>query len=372
MLMSLSPALPAPDLLERVRAAARLVADDDEDADAVLRRLHADTADPVGAEARLVRLAVGALVARRAGAAADIGNLYGGAAGPAEMLRAFQSFVEDMPLVRFGHRTANAAHLAAIGDADAACILDVGLGMGSQWDPLLRALAARPGGPPRLHLIGLDLPAPGPNPAAALESVGARLTRVAADCGVPFRFTALPGRVEDVDLPQATPGERLTINAVLALHHTGVDDRDATLQRLAATGADALVLCEPEADHDAPGFLPRLDAALHHYGLLFRVLERCLPPESEARAVIEGQFFGRELHNVVVGEGPARVERHAPTSDWSRRLRLAGLRPFLFADAGAFDLPAGVAVVSAGPARALTVDGAPLVVVSAWAPAATA
>ena len=44
-------------------------------------------------------------------------------------------------------------------------------------------------------------------------------------------------------------------------------------------------------------------ACLARHGLLFRVLGRSLPETSAARAVIEGQFFGKEIHNIVVGEG---------------------------------------------------------------------
>lgn len=354
------------DILARVHTAGELVARLDPDADAALDLLLADTQLPTRPEERLARLVVGALIARRQGAAADTGNLYGGAAGPAEMLGAFEALVRDTPLVRFGHHTANTAHLSVIGDAQAVCLVDIGLGFGSQWEPLLHALGQRPGGPPRVRLVGVDLPAPGPDPASALDAVGARLARVAAECAVPFEFVALPGRVEELELPTARPGERLLINAAFALHHTGVEDRDRTLRRLAATGADALVLCEPEADHDTSAFPARVGAAMHHYGLVFRVLDRCLPERSPARAVIEGQFFGREIHNVVVGEGPTRVERHAPAADWSRRLLAAGFRPLVVDPGPAPELPAGVDIVALGAARALTVDGFPLVVVSAW------
>jgi hypothetical protein len=365
-----SPRSAAPSLSARLQAAARLVDAQDPAAEAALAALRSDTEAAQGPEERLARLFLGALEARRAGLAADLGNLYGGGAGPAEMLGAFEAFVQDTPLVRFAHHAANAAHLAAIGDAAAVRIIDVGLGFGSQWEPLLQALARRPGGPPAVHLVGIDLPAPGADPAAGLTAVGARLARLAEGCGVPFTFTALPGRVEDLPLPEVEPGERLTINAAFALHHTGPLDRDPTLARLAATGAHAIVLCEPEADHDAPAFPARLRAALRHYGLVFDVLDRCLRERPAARAVIEGQFFGREIHNVVVGEGAARVERHAPHADWSRRLRAAGLSPVSLRTRpdSQLRLPDGVAVVPLGSATALTVDGEPLVVVSAWQP----
>lgn len=320
---------------------------------------------PATPRERLARLAVGALLARRAGMGADLGNLYAGAAGPAEMLAAFDAFVRDTPLVRFAHRTANAAHLSAIGDASAVRIVDVGIGSGAQWEPLLREIGSRPR-PPAVTLVGIDLPAP-KDPTSALDAVGARLTLVAVEAGVPFRFVARPGRVEDVELPSRRDGEVLTINAAFALHHTGTD-RDGTLRRLAGTGADALVLCEPEADHDTPDFPERLGAALHHYGLVFEVLDRCLGERPDARAVIEGQFFGRELHNIVVGEGDGRVERHAPNAEWADRLARAGLWPRTVepVSADALGLPRGVGLERVGPACAMTVDGLPLVVVSAW------
>lgn len=360
------------DILQRVRSVGRSIDANDPATDAALNALSADTEAPTGPQERLARLAVGALLARRRGGAADTGNLYGGEGGPAEMLGAFEVFVRQTPLVRFAHAAANAAHLAVIGDADAVRIVDVGIGSGSQWEPLLRVLGERPGGPPRVHLVGIDLPGPGPNPTAALDAVGVRLAGAAAEAGVPFGFTALPGRVEDLELPVAQEGECLLINAAFSLHHTRSTDRDPVLRRLAATGAAALVLCEPEADHDAPELPVRLDAALHHYGLLFRVLDRCLRDRAAARAVIEGQFFGRELHNILVGEGEDRVERHAPAVEWSRKLRAAGLCAM---PAQAVEIPAlpdGVAVEVSVAGTLLTVDGEPLVVVSAWRPGARA
>lgn len=362
--------IPSADLLDRVHHAARLVATRDPAAGGALDALRADTEALAGPRERLARLFTGALIARQGGVAADVGNLYGGAAGPAEMLGAFEALVRDTPLVRFAHHAANAAHLAAIGDVDAVCIVDIGLGLGSQWEPLLRALGDRPGGPPRVRLVGIDLPAPGDDPARDLLAVGARLTEVARASGVPFSFTALPGRVEDVVLPTAAPGERLTFNAAFALHHTGPHARDTTLRRLAATRADAVVLCEPEADHDAPAFPGRVQAATHHYGLVFDVLDRCLGARPDARAVIEGQFFGREIHNVVVGEGAARVERHAPAADWARRMEAAGFQALpTAATGGGIALPEGIDIVALGAATALRVDGDPLVVVSAWSAA---
>ena len=240
------------DILSRVRAAGRALDAGEPTAAAALDALVVDAEAGLSAQERLARLAVGALLARRRGAAADTGNLYAGAAGPAEMLGAFEAFLRHTPLPRFAHAAANAAHLAAIGDAHTVCLVDVGMGLGGQLDPLIAALGQRPGGPPCLHLVGIDLPAPGPNPAAALQEVGARLAGVAAAAGVPFAFTALPGRVEEVALPIARDGEVLLINAAFVLHHTGCAERDRALRRLAETGADAIVLCEPEADHDAP------------------------------------------------------------------------------------------------------------------------
>lgn len=368
-----SPSRPGPgssgpsDLLDRVRVAGRLVHARDPAAGPALDALRLATEAARTPTERLVRLFVGALVARRDGAGADLGNLYAQGAGPAEMLGAFEAFTRDVPLVRFAHHAANAAHLAAIGSASAVRVVDVGIGLGTQWDPLIRALGRRAGGPPGVELVGIDLPAAGADPLTALGAVGERLAGVAAEAGVPFTYVAVPGRVEDVDLPHAEPGVCLTVNAAFALHHTGTADRDRTLRRLAATGAEALVLCEPEADHDMTAFPTRLRAALRHYGLVFEVLDRCLG-DVPARSVIEDQFFGREIHNVVVGEGAARVERHAPAADWASRLRATGLRavPVRPDPDGLGGLPEGVDVVAVGEACALTVDEEPLVMVSSW------
>lgn len=379
LLAALEDALPghrraaaAAPVRDALREATAAVEAGTEGAPAALEVLDA-AAEGDGPEARLGRLFAGALRARLLGGDASTGNLYAGEAGPAEMLSAFDALVHATPLVRFSHAAADQALLDAVGDAEALCVVDLGLGGGAQWDAFLDLLVDRGRGGLRVRLVGVDLPAPGPDPAAGLRAAGDRLAAHARALGVPFRFEALPGRIEDVPLPAREAGERLAINAAFALHHTACADavrearhsRDAVLARLAAAEPDVLVLVEPEGDHNSPVLAERVDAAFRHYGLAFAVLDRCLSGAPGPRRTIEGAFFGREIHNVVVGDGPARVERHAPLRDWSSRLARAGFRrrPAVPFAASSLPLPVGVRIVSG---ERLEVDGEALLNVTAW------
>lgn len=338
-------------------------------------KLHASTQD--SAETRINAAFARAMAMR--GTSQGLGNLYDGALGPSEMLAAFDALVTQTPLVRFGHYAANAAILDMAGGASYLHLVDIGLGSGAQWFDFVDQVAASRGPSLHVHLTGIDLPAPGDDPAADLQAAGQRLSAYAGQKGVSFSFAACPGAIETVELPVATDEGPLVFNAAFALHHTasadavteGVVSRDHVLARIRGTGARGLVLVEPESNHDTPDTAVRLAAARHHYGLLFHVLERCLANLPGPRSTIEDAFFGREIINVVCGEGRDRVERHSPQSDWIRRLQDVGFRQVSCADhseaiAARLVLPNGVRITRHGLSVGLWVDGHLLAHTTAW------
>jgi len=48
---------------------------------------------------------------------------------------------------------------------------------------------------------------------------------------------------------------------------------------------------------------------------------------ADPRRFIEQSFLGREIVNIVVGEGPLRQERHERLTSWQRRLMRIGFSP---------------------------------------------
>lgn len=329
---------------------------------------------------RLAATFVRALEARASGEEADPGNLYAGRAGPDVMLSAFRLLTERTPLIRCGHVVANTAIEEALSGAEEARLIDIGMGHGVQWRDLLARLAEHPS-PPRLSLVGVDVPAPGPDPAAALQSTGNALCAEAERLGITLRFTALPGAIEDLDLRAyaARPGETLVINAALALHHVpdadGVRDpahsRDEALVHVLAARPSLFTIVEPDAAHNAAALPARVAEAWRHYSMVFAILAESLPDDEASRIALEEGFFGREVLNVIGAEGPARVERHERIAAWCARLAGLGFEPRPL-DALEPRIRARLALSEpfslrkVASALALTWHDAPLLGVSAW------
>jgi hypothetical protein len=350
------------------------------DAETMLGRLLEDAPAAGSAEQRVTHFFAQSLLARLSGDTSGAGNLYHQGASPGDMLGAFQVLVEATPFVRFAYHSCNRLLDRALKDEPRAHVIDIGIGSGSQWFPFLEALARSRSGPPHLRLTGIDAPAPGTD--QRLRQVGESLGAHAKRLGVPFCFEPVTALVEDLrprDF-RTRPDEALAINAVLALHHVpeaepgapSARDRNAVLRRLRRLRPRALVLVEPDVEHHALSFLPRLSESFVHYLTVFDALETLLGHVRE-RGVIERAFFGRELRNIVIGEGAQRLERHERHQSWQRRLRRAGLSALdcgWLADGLRADLELGApfALERDRGALLLSWKKVPLLAVSAWRP----
>jgi hypothetical protein len=373
-------------LFPRVLEAAEAVADGHRNkATILLEELLEDAPARGSALQRVTHCFAQALRARLAGDQSGAGNLYLDGHGPGDMLAAYQVLMRATPIVRFGYATANQALDQALDDAPAVHLIDIGIGSGAQWLTFFPLLAARRR-IPAVRLTGIDLPYPGSDPDARLRAAGEVLGRQARQLGIPFAFQAVAAPVEDVDFAPlaARPGEVLAVNAAFALHHIPADDasadadrnRDAVLRRLAALRPRRLTLVEPNAEHNALSFLPRVSESLVHYLTVFDALGTQLPEDSPERAVLERAFFGREILNIVSGEGPQRVERHEHRWSWNRRLRGQGFGEVDCASLAdgvrhALDLSSPWAVTADSGALLLSWRHIPLLAASAWRTATT-
>lgn len=292
--------------------------------------------DPHGSGADRLATKFLSALRRRAGAHRDgTGNLYAGSTGPEQMLEAFDLLVRATPLVRFGYQAANGAILEAIRGAERVHLVDIGIGRGTQWPDFLERLGQAPGPKPAIWLTGIDIPMPGDDPDRALREAGEQLAAVAATNGIEFTFEPLSGFIEEFDIVPARAGEVLVINAVLALHHVPGHDvslwpersRQALMERLRHAHPRLLVLVEPDAEHNDLELPDRTVEAWRHYGLVFDVFDHLFDRDLPARRTLESAFFGREVENVLVGEGMDRIERHQRRERWQDQARTAGLVP---------------------------------------------
>ncbi|KAL6999000.1 hypothetical protein U1Q18_000167 [Sarracenia purpurea var. burkii] len=242
------------------------------------------------------------------------------------------------PFIRFGHLTANQAILEAIEGQSSIHILDFDIMHGVQWPPLMQAIAERYPLPAlRITGTGQDLD--------MLRRTGDRLAKFAHSLGLRFQFHPLlllnnedPTSVASAVL--LLPEETLAVNFVLYLHRF-LKDRERLrifLHRIKAMNPRVVTVAEREANHNHPIFLQRFIEALDHYTAVFESLEATMPPNSRERLVVEQVWFGREITDIVAGEGDNRRERHERFRSWEVMLRSSGfnivpLSPFALSQA---------------------------------------
>lgn len=264
------------------------------------------------------------------------GNLYSSTYGETDMISAFNVLVKSTPLVTFGHMFSNFAIEEATAHADAIHILDLGIGSGLQWLHLLDMLANRTGTKPHVRITGVDIPAATGAPDSRLRQTGDILRRHAERLGLTFSYTPIAGRLEQLDLQQDifyATDEALIVNLAFTLHHLPdqllgeTDYRDLVLQQIKALNPTIFTLTEPDSEHNRLELLPRLRESLRHYYTVFDALDTLLPRLLPERQVIEQEFFGREIINVISCEGLQRVERHERHEHWQLRLARNGFAP---------------------------------------------
>ncbi|KAK9134092.1 hypothetical protein Scep_013620 [Stephania cephalantha] len=253
----------------------------------------------------------------------------------------FISLNQVTPFIRFSHLTANQAILEAVEGHQFIHILDFDTMQGVQWPPLMQALASRtdPSNPPSIRITGT-----GQDPET-LRRTGDRLESFAQSLGLRFQFHPLL-LVDDVSSVLSLqvpllPNETLAVNCVLYLHRLlSEDSRDVRLflRTVKAMNPKIVTVAEREANHNHPSFLRRFVEAVDHYAALFESLEATLPPSSRERLAVEQVWFGREIVDIVCGEGEERRERHERFESWVEKMSTSGfsnvgLSPFALSQA---------------------------------------
>ncbi|GLJ44178.1 hypothetical protein SUGI_0921890 [Cryptomeria japonica] len=219
----------------------------------------------------------------------------------------YHHFYETCPYLKFAHFTANQAILEAVEGHDRIHVIDFNLMHGLQWPALIQALALRAGGPPFLRLTGIGPRQP--DGRDVLQEIGMKLAQLAESVNVEFDFRGvMADKLDDVKpwMLQLRAGEVIAVNSIFQLHRLLYNDPSGS------SPIDAVL---------------KFTEALHYYSTMFDSLEACnLPPHSTEKLLAE-MYIEKEICNIVACEGPFRVERHEPLSQWRMRLGSAGFRP---------------------------------------------
>ncbi|KAH0457541.1 hypothetical protein IEQ34_012856 [Dendrobium chrysotoxum] len=234
------------------------------------------------------------------------------------------SFNQLTPFLRFSHLTANQAILEAVDGHRSIHILDFDTGHGLQWPPLLQAIADRSHfpNPPTIHITGT-----GTDPSL-LSQTSRRLQSFADSLGLCFHFHPLCISPTTSFSFQTNGGEILAVNCTMFLHKLikddGLDELKQFLLAIKGMNPAVVTVAEKEAKHSSPLFLQRFAEALSYYSAVFESLEATLPPSSRERMVVEKMWIGREIEDIVAGEGEGRKERHERFERWENLMKNAG------------------------------------------------
>ncbi|PSS16242.1 Chitin-inducible gibberellin-responsive protein [Actinidia chinensis var. chinensis] len=253
-----------------------------------------------------------------------------------DLLSYMQILYEICPYLKFGYMAANGAIADACRNEDRIHIIDFQIAQGTQWITLLQALAARPSGAPHVRITGIDDPVNQYARGDSLAAVEKRLKEISNKFNIPVEFHAVPVFAPDVtiDMLNVRPGEALTVNFPLQLHHTpdeSVDvnnPRDGLLRMVKSLNPKVVTLVEQESNTNTAPFVARFVETLNFYSAMFESIDVTLPRDRKERINAEQHCLARDIVNIIACEGKERVERHELFGKWKSRFTMAGFRQY--------------------------------------------
>jgi hypothetical protein len=299
-----------------------------------LRQMVSVTGEPIQ---RLGAYMLEGLVARLASSGSNICKaLRCKEPASVELLSYMRILFEVCPYFKFGYMSANGAIAEAMKDENRVHIIDFQIAQGSQWDTLIKAFAARPGGPPHIRITGIDDSMSAYARGGGLNIVGKRLSNLAKKNKVPFEFHAAAMSGCDVQLQDlgVRPGEPLAVNFAFMLHHMADESvstqnhRDRLLRRIKSLSPKVVTLVEQESNTNTAAFYPRFCETLNYYTAMFESIDVTLPRDHKDRINVEQHCLAREVVNIIACEGPERVERHELLGKWRLQFKMAGFTPY--------------------------------------------
>lgn len=284
---------------------------------------------------RLAHSFAEALEARLAGTGREIYTVLASKkVSAAAMLRAYELFLTACPFKKISAFFSIHMLLRLAEKVKVLHVIDFGILYGFHWPILIQRLSARPGGPPKLRITGIELPQPGFRPAERVEETGRRLAKYCNRFNVPFEYNAIAQkwetiRIEDLRIER---DEAIAVNSLFRfknlLDETVVVDspRNAVLGLIRKINPHIFIHSVINGSYNAPFFVTRFREALFHFSALFDMLDNTTSRESEHRLMYEKEFMGQEVMNVIACEGSERVERPETYRQWQARTLKAGFR----------------------------------------------
>lgn len=320
-----------------VLCAQAVSANDNRTANELLKQIRNHSSPSGDASQRMAHYFANAIEARMVGAGTGTQILYMSQKmfSAADFLKAYQVFISACPFKKFAHFFANKMILKTAEKAETLHIIDFGILYGFQWPILIKFLSKVEGGPPKLRITGIEYPQAGFRPAERIEETGRRLANYCERFNVSFEYKAIPSRnwetiqIEDLNIKS---NEVVAVNCLVRfknLHDETIDvnsPKDAVLKLIRKINPHIFVQSIVNGSYNAPFFSTRFKESLFHYSAMFDMYDTLISRENEWRSMIEREFLGREIMNVVACEGFERVERPETYKQWQVRNLRAGFR----------------------------------------------
>lgn len=253
-----------------------------------------------------------------------------------ELLSYMQVLYYMCPYWKFAYTSANAVIREAMENENRIHIIDFQIAQGSQWMPIIKALALRPGGPPLIRITGVDDSQSTHARGGGLHIVGDKLSKLAESCKVPFEFhdAAMSGCEVQLENLRVRPGEAVAVNIPFVLHHMPDESvsthnhRDRLLRLVKRLSPKVVTLVEQESNTNTSAFFPRFVETLDYYSAMFESIDAACPRDDKQRINAEQQCVARDIVNMIACEGAERVERHELLGKWRLRFKMAGFTPY--------------------------------------------
>lgn len=304
--------------------------------------------------------------------------------------RAKAVFARAFPFSGFAYAVINRTLIQALSGERVIHVVDLGCGDPQLWVPFVRAVANGPDGPPRLKITCVGVS------KDAQEILEGNVVKVAHSLKMEVEFNHVVVKLRDLtlDMLKVKPGEVLALTSILTLHallaeDDGVDARFGLsrstqvneckrmagfLEMLKSIRPKVMLLVEQESDHNSTRVVDRFVEGLHFYSALFDMIDATFGEFSCSNRTMVEEMLGREIENIVAGEGLEREERHERHAKWGIRLTRGGFRPVqLWYDTmdEAREVvegyePTGLSVISEKGSLMICWHHRPIYAVSAW------
>ena len=252
----------------------------------------------------------------------------------AEILKGYQVYISASPFKAMSNFYANRTILKVAEKAKRVHIIDFGILYGFQWPCLIQRLSVRPGGPPKLHITGIEFPQPGFRPAERVEETGRRLENYCKRFNVPFEYNVIAKKWETIQLEdlKIDRDELIVVNCIYRLKNIPDEmvamnsPRDIVLELIKRINPEIFIHGVVNGTYNTPFFLSRFKEALFHFSALFDMFDATVPREDQHRMAFEKGVFARDAMNVIGCEGLERAERPETYKRWQARNLRAGFR----------------------------------------------